>query len=161
MFVEYNKYYETSRDKILDILTFEGKKVFCDQVKKEKLSFSDFIQNDTYNLTTLDFWLLVEKYQIPVVFVSQKNILQTSYSKQMFIGYGEKSDIFAFIYVPVLKAKQQPVYRLIVTDKKEQTISLNNMIDKSILDDAFTKFTNVGDYIESFSKATISKKSNL
>ena len=161
LFVEYNKYYETSRDKILDILTFEGKKVFCDQVKKEKLSFSDFIQNDTYNLTTLDFWLLVEKYQIPVVFVSQKNILQTSYSKQMFIGYGEKSDIFAFIYVPVLKAKQQPVYRLIVTDKKEQTISLNNMIDKSILDDAFTKFTNVGDYIESFSKATISKKSNL
>jgi hypothetical protein len=161
LFVEYNKYYETSRDKILDILTFEGKKTFCDQVKKEKLSFADFIQNDTYDLTTLDFWLLVEKYQIPVVFVSQKNILQTAYSKQMFIGYGEKSDTFAFIYVPVLKAKQQPVYRLIVTDKKEYTFSLNNMIDKSILDDAFTRFTNVGDYIDSFSKATISKKSNM
>jgi hypothetical protein len=161
LFVEYNKYYETSRDKILDILTFEGKKTFCDQVKKEKLSFSDLIQNDTYNLTTLDFWLLVEKYQIPVVFISQKNILQTAYSKQMFIGYGEKSDTFAFIYVPVLKAKQQPVYRLIVTDKKDQTFSLNNMIDKSILDDAFTEFTSVGGYIELFSKAAISKKSNL
>ena len=161
LFAEYNKYYATSRDKILDILTFEGKKTFCDQVKKDKLSFSDFVQNDTYNLTTLDFWLLVEKYQIPVVFVSQKNILQTSYSKQMFVGYGEKSDTFAFIYVPVLKAKQQPVYRLIVTDKKDQTFSLNNMIDKSILDDAFTGFTNIGDYIETFSKANISKKSNM
>jgi len=161
LFVEYNKYYETSRDKILDILTFEGKKTFCDQVKKEKLSFADFIQNDTYDLTTLDFWLLIEKYQIPVVFVSQKNILQTAYSKQMFIGYGEKSDTFAFIYVPVLKAKQQPVYRLVVTEKKDLVFTLNNMIDKSILDDAFTRFINVGDYIASFSKATISKKSNM
>lgn len=161
LFAEYNKYYETSRDKILDILTFEGKKTFCDQVKKDKLSFSDFIHNDTYNLTTLDFWILVEKYQIPVVFVSQKTILQTSYTKQMFIGYGEKSDTFAFIYVPVLKTKQQPVYRLIITDKKDQIFSLNNMTDKSILDDAFTKFTNVGEYITSFSKASISKKSNI
>ena len=119
------------------------------------------MHNDTYNLTTLDFWLLVEKYQIPIVFVSQKTILQTSYSKQVFIGYGEKSDTFAFIYVPVLRSKQKPIYRLIITEKKDPIFSLNNMTDKGILDDAFTRFTNVGDYIASFSKATISKKSNI
>jgi hypothetical protein len=161
LFAEYNKYYEKHRDKILDVLTFEGKKIMCDLVKKGKLAFADFIQNDAYNMTTFDFLLFADKYQIPSVFVSQKNILQTNYSKQMFIGHGTKSDLFAFIYVPVLKSKQDPVYKLIVTDKKDLFMSLDVMVDKQILDQSFTNPLVIEEYLSAFSKALISKKSNL
>jgi hypothetical protein len=133
----------------------------CDLVKKGKLAFTDFIQNDAYNMTTFDFLLFADKYQIPVVFVSQKNILQTNYSKQMFIGHGTKSDLFAFIYVPVLKSKQDPVYKLIVTDKKDLFMPLDVMVDKQILDQSFTNPLVIEEYLSAFSKSLISKKSNL
>jgi hypothetical protein len=57
-----------------------GKKTLGDQVLADALSFSSFIYTDNYFLTTLDIWLLVNKYKIPTIFISQKFLLQTKYN---------------------------------------------------------------------------------
>ena len=76
-----NKYFY----KIVDILIIEGKKTLGDQVKDEAklLTFDDFIYTDNYFLTTFDLWLLVTKFEIPTIFISQQFILQTKYTKKV------------------------------------------------------------------------------
>jgi hypothetical protein len=49
---------------VIDILILEGKKTLGDQVKAETLTFSSFIYTDSYFITPLDIWLLVQKYKI-------------------------------------------------------------------------------------------------
>ena len=72
---------DLDKNKIVDILIIEGKKTLGDQVLIDTLSFSNFIYTDNYFLTTLDLWLLVNKYKIPSIFVSQKFILQTNHTQ--------------------------------------------------------------------------------
>ena len=72
LYDEYKKYIPDNTDKILDILITEGKKTLGDQVHSGTLSFASFIYTDNYFLTTFDLWLLVNKYKIPTIFLSQK-----------------------------------------------------------------------------------------
>ena len=64
---EYKQYLDSYHDKIVDILSIEGKKTLGDQVHAQTLSFASFIYTDNYFLTTLDLWLLVLKYKIPII----------------------------------------------------------------------------------------------
>ena len=152
LFEEYKQYIEKYRDKIIDILIIEGKKTLGDQVKSGTLSFASFIYTDNYFLTTFDLWLLVNKFKIPTIFVCQKFILQTKYEKHEFVGYGDKSDKFAFIVIPGFRPENVPNYKLIKSDKGDVFISLetlNNDYDKRIEDSIEHKIS-IEEYLEDF-----------
>jgi hypothetical protein len=156
LFEEYKKYLPDYSDKIVDVLILEGKKTLGDQVRAGTLSFASFLYTDNYFLTILDLWILVTKYQIPTIFISQMWILQTKYEKREFIGYGDKIDEFAFIVVPGFRPENVPNYKLIKSDKGDIFISLSNLNIECMnrIEEAFYEKITVDDYLKQFSKPT-------
>jgi hypothetical protein len=144
------------KNKILDILTIQGKKTLCDQVKKETLTFINFIYTDSYFFTTLDLWILIEKYKIPSFFISSKFLLETDYQKHSFNAYGDKdAKQFVFIVIPGLRNENVPSYKLICDDKNDIFISIDKLVNAERieeLNEAMTPTTTVEDYLKKFSK---------
>jgi hypothetical protein len=132
LFDEYKKYLGLYMDKIVDILILEGKKTLGDQVHSGTLSFSNLMYTDNYFLTLFDVWLLVVKFQIPCIFISQKTILQTKYEKHEFLGYGTRDDEFAFIIVPGFRAENIPNYKIVSSNEGDIFISLDKLNDEYV-----------------------------
>ena len=153
---EYKKYLDRYIDKIIDILIIEGKKTLGDQVKAETLSFSSFLYTDNYFLTTFDLWLLVQKYEIPTIFICQKFILQTNYEENVFIGYGNRNDNFAFVLIPAFRPETIPLFRLIMDEKSDVFISLNKLDDSCVdkIHGAIENKVSIEDYLAKFTKVT-------
>jgi hypothetical protein len=162
LYDEYKKYIAKNHDKLLDILITEGKKTLGDQVYAGTLSFASFIYTDNYFLTTFDLWLLVNKYEIPTIFICQKCILETNYEKQEFVGYGDKNDKFAFIIIPGFRHEHVPKYRLVKSDKDEIFISLDNLNEDCLkrIENAINDKVSIEDYLNNFRivKKTIYEK---
>jgi hypothetical protein len=139
---EYSKYLPTYLNQIVDILIVEGKKIIGEKVekngekvserdRKEKITFVDFINDESYFLTPFDLWLLVQKYKIPCIFLSKTiiNLIETNYTKNLFLGYGFEGDNFAFIVIPGLRAENIPGYKLLLTNTAEVFIPIDSIID--------------------------------
>jgi hypothetical protein len=154
LFEEYKKYVEKYIDKITNILIIEGKKTLGDQLHAGTLTFSSFIYTDNYFLTPFDLWLLVTKYEIPTIFISQKYILQTKYEKHEFTCYGDNADKFAFIVIPGLRPENIPKYKLIQSDKGEVFISLDKLNEECVerLTKSVDDKISIEDYLENFTK---------
>jgi hypothetical protein len=159
LYDEYKKYLEKYKDKIVDILISEGKKTLGDQVNADTLSFASFIYTDNYFLTTLDLWMLVNRFKIPTIFITQKTILQTRYEKngkylykRQFIGYGDKEDNFAFIVLPGFRPENVPKLKIINTDKGDLFISLDKLNEDCLenIEDAFENKISIEKYLEDF-----------
>jgi hypothetical protein len=162
LYEEYRKYLEKYQPQIIDILIIEGKKTLGDQVKAGSISFGSFIYTDNYFCTPFDIWLLVQKYKIPTIFISQRELMQTNYKDFAFIGYGEREDKFAFIVVPGLDPEKIPGYKLVVSDKDETFISLDTLEDGTMFDKAFETRMTIEEYLAQFTKkAFVVKKKKL
>jgi len=135
LFEEYKTYIERFSQQIIDILILEGKKTLGDQVKAETLTFSSFIYTDSYFITPLDIWLLVQKYKIPTIFISQTTIKVLTQGKQRsFVAYGKKGDDFAFINIPGLRPQNIPIYKVIESDSLDVFISVDDVKDGNCLE---------------------------
>ena len=148
-----NKHYT----KIVDILILEGKKTLGSQVKAQTLMFDDFIHASNYFLTPLDLWLLVNKYQIPTIFISSKNILQTNYAKQTFVAYSTPdfmNDAFVFIVIPGLKNEQVPEFKLIIDESNNYLIPINKLNEECIdkIRHAVDNKQSINEYLDTFIK---------
>ena len=154
LYDEYKKYLIEYNNKILDILILEGKKTLGDQVIAQTLSFANFIYTDNYFLTTMDLWLLVIKYKIPTIFISQKWILQTKYEKHEFVGYGDENDSFAFILIPGFRPENVPSYRLIQSDRGEFFIPLEKLNNDCLdnLQNSIKNKISINLYLQQFTK---------
>jgi hypothetical protein len=154
LFDEYKKYLSVYMDKIVDILILEGKKTLGDQVQSGTLSFSNLIYTDNYFLTTFDLWLLVVKFKIPTIFISQKTILQTKYEKHEFFGYGNREDDFAFIIIPGFRPENIPSYKLVLNNENELFISLSKLNINCIerIYNAMDNYIKIEDYLQNFMK---------
>jgi hypothetical protein len=156
LFEEYKIHLTRHHDKIVDILSIEGKKTLGDQVHAQTLSFASFIYTDNYFLTTLDLWLLVLKYKIPTIFICQKWILQTKYEMHEFVGYGDVEDKFAFILLPGFRPQNIPVYRLVQSETKDIFIPINKLNDECLerVRTAINNKLSISEYLETFEKPT-------
>jgi hypothetical protein len=154
LFDEYRTYLGLYMDKIIDVLILEGKKTLGDQVHSGILSFSNLIYTDNYFLTTLDLWLLIIKYKIPTIFISQKTILQTNHEKHVFIGYGSREDDFAFIILPGFRPENIPGYKLIVSETGDAFVPLNKIKEECVYDifQAIDNPITIDKYLQEFTK---------
>ena len=156
LFNEYKQYLNEHHDKIVDILIIEGKsllgKEYQNMVKSKDIDFSTFISDVNYFLTTLDLWLLVQKYKIPTIFISQSCILQTKYEKSGFIGYGNEEDSFVFIILPGFGDKVIPNYKIIQSDNGEIFIPLRNITCLEKMSEIITNSITIEDYLKDFTK---------
>ena len=163
---EYKKYFimnEYNKDKILDILMIEGKKTTGHQVKAETVTFDNFIYADNYFLSPFDIWILVQKYKIPCIFISQQFIFETNYNRHAFVAYGENmSDKYVFVLFSGMKPEHVPIFKLIQNSKDEIFLSLDELIngDKNqIIADAFNNKINIETYLTQFTKNPTTKYS--
>jgi len=152
LYDEYKKYLEKYKEKIVDILIIEGKKTLGDQVHADTLTFASFIYTDNYFLTTLDLWLLVNRFKIPTIFICQKFILQTKYEKHLFVGYGDENDKFAFVVLPGFRPENVPNFKIIKTDKGDVFISLKEINEECIenIEEAIRNKIDIEDYLQNF-----------
>jgi hypothetical protein len=153
---EYKKFLPTYEKQIIEILIKEGKKLLGQKVKSKVLSFDNLIFTENYFLTTLDYWLLLEKYQIPTIFLSSKIILETA-EKYQFVAYGNREDKFAFIMIPFLKPENIPSFKLIQSLTNDIFISLDQLIDCDNKKDIYDAFENknkitVENFIQNYKK---------
>jgi hypothetical protein len=144
---EYIKYFQDYHAQIIDNLIFEGKHKLGNYVKNpqvgEKIDelFLNLIYNTNYFLTTFDLWILVQKFQIPTIFISTSVKSLVKYNSDFFfIGYGNEDDDFAFIVVPGIDPvvvhgidKTQsiilPAFKIIQTNSSDVFISLDKLLD--------------------------------
>jgi len=163
LYEEYTHYIKSYPQQIVNILITEGKKNLGDQVNSNMLSFSSFIYSDNYFLTPLDFWLLVNKYKIPTFFISTKNLLQSNYEKNIFLGYGNENDKFCFIVVPALGPEKVPSYKVVSSDKNDIFISLQEIKEtcEDEIKNAFDNEITIEDYLKQFVKINKPKKRNV
>jgi hypothetical protein len=158
---EYVKYLEDYDNQIIDILILEGKKKLGDQVKSGILPFVDFITTDNYFLTTFDIWLLVQKFEIPTIFISTTKLLETHNKEHFFIGYGSENDDFAFIVIPGISQENIPALKLIETDKNDVFISLDKLLGcdyKNKIIDTLKNKTDIYEFLREFNPKKSSKK---
>jgi hypothetical protein len=138
--IEYKKYFPRYFNKILDILILEGKKKMGEKVekigqqvserdKKDKISFDDFINDESYFLTPFDLWILVQKFKVPCIFLNKTvgNLLETNNTNNLFLGYGFEGDSFAFIIIPGLRAENIPSFKYIITNTDELFIPIDSI----------------------------------
>ena len=153
LYDEYKKYLPQHEDKIIDILIIEGKKTLGDQVHSKTLTFLNLIYTN-YFLTTLDIWLLILKYKIPTIFISQKWILQTKYEKHQFVAYGDKEDKFAFIVIPGFRPENIPTLKVIQSDENDVFISLDKLNHECVekINEDIDQQITIEDYLENFTK---------
>ena len=157
LFSEYKQYLDSYHDKIVDILIIEGKKLlgkeYNQKVKSDKINFLSFISAENYFLTTLDLWLLVQRFKIPTIFISQNCILQTKYEKRAFLGYGdEHQENFAFILLPGLRDENIPNYKLVQSNTGDVFISLANIRCVEKIREIINDNLSVENYLDDFTK---------
>ena len=150
------KYLENFKDKVIDILISEGK-IGGQQVRNGTVNFSDWIHTEKYYLTPLDMWVLVRKYEIPTIFISQQTIMQSGYKENVFVGYDGISDNYAFIVIPILKTEIVPNYKLIVKSDGEIFVNPEQMIDSSKVKEAIISIVTPDEYLTAFTKEQVEK----
>ena len=100
-------------------------------------------------------WILIVKYKIPCFLISNKFLLETNYNKNIFLGYGERTDNFVFILVPGFRVETIPSYKIILSPSEDVFISLDNVSSSecinSIQEAIDNKFT-VENYLQQFVK---------
>ena len=157
---EYNKLLGEYKDKIVDILIMEGKKTYGEQVNANTLRFEGFVGADNYFLTTLDLWILIEKYKIPTIFLSEKVILETNDKNYEFVGFGDYDDKFIFVILPSFSAERIPDFKYIQNDEGDVFISLDKLNEDCVdkIRNAISRKMTVVDFLKSFIKPTQKRK---
>jgi hypothetical protein len=154
LYNEYLRFLPLYKDKIIEILIEEGKKTLGDQVKAGTLSFQMFLYTESYFLTNLDLWILLNKYEIPSFFISNKNIIQTNKEYTDFICYGKSEDDFVFILVPPPSTENIPKYKLIKSDDNKILFSLSQLKENCFqsLIQTIDRKINIEDFIKNYVK---------
>ena len=125
------------------------------------------IYNTNYFLTTFDLWILVQKFQIPTMFISTSIKSLVKYNSDFFfLGYGNENDDFAFIVVPGIDPvvvhgidKNQsiilPAFKIIQTNSSDVFISLDKLLDceyKNKFIESFKNKITIEYFLRNFSK---------
>jgi hypothetical protein len=69
----YSEYIEIgkNKEKIVYLLSKQGKR----SLFKSQLDFETIVKSDAYFMTTLDVWVFAQKYNVPIILFSSKNVL--------------------------------------------------------------------------------------
>jgi hypothetical protein len=134
LYEEYEKYYKEYTEQIHDILIEEGKIELINGVKSSKVTFNSLILSESYYLTEFDYRLLSVRYDIPVIILSNKKIVETGNS--VLICNGNKEDNFA--YICVIRNKNNVIPEYYIVNDKDEIFLPNDITSKKKCDKDFT-----------------------
>ena len=153
-------------DKIINILREEAQ-FDANQLQDGTMTFEQMIVQDGFIAVNFDLWLLLVKYQIQAIFISSKLIPETRFNAKEFVCYtNNTSKDYVFIVTPAMykrSIKKLPEYKLIVNDKKDMIINLDEL-DESCLENvekAIINYNSIEHYLDSVFKRDITTKYKL
>jgi len=113
----YLNYSSKYKSQLTNILISQGKKSMGDQINAGTLKFKYLIQSESYYLTNMDMWLLLDKYQVPSIFISPTNLLETGFNEKIFVCYAEEEvKNFVFIICSAIKQETPSIYKVVEHD---------------------------------------------
>ena len=65
---------KSKQENIYEILKTQGKKTFIDDIKRERLTFQDFIMSESHFISNMDIFLLSHFYKIPIIILSGRSL---------------------------------------------------------------------------------------
>ena len=138
---QYSKYFSRYEDKLIDILIKEGKKTLGIQLREKVITFDNFVYTNDYFVTNFDIWLIMERYNIPSIFISGLFLSETNYTTNIFTIHKEDQSLengepnplvsgmrgqdYVFIVCPGKKSEVIPKYKLIKSPDNNISIPLS------------------------------------
>jgi hypothetical protein len=89
------------------------------------------ILQDGFNPVSFDLWILMNKYQIPSILISDTEIPETNRKRNEFVCYKGNDDIYVFILIPAMyprKGKILPKYSVIVNQNDDEQIRISELV---------------------------------
>ena len=128
------------------------------------MTFEQMIMQDGFVAINFDLWLLLVRYEIPSIFVSSKLIPETRFNSKEFVCYTDKGSDYVFIVTQAMYKRtgnKFPEYTIIITDKEDVKINLDNLNKGSCLTNiqsAIDNYVTIKDYIDFVFEKDISTK---
>jgi hypothetical protein len=143
--------------KIADILSEEGKKLFADQLVQQILSFTEMVYTYSYFITNFDLWVLLSFFKINSIFISNVNIPETRYNEKQFVVFtDESSDDYVFIMTPGLRERNVPEYGIIINDRDQMLVNYDSLKQDSEctnkLDEAIRAYVSIDEYLNVYKR---------
>ena len=113
---EYSHFLPKYQKQWVEILIEQGKKTLGIKVKTGQITPEQFIWNEDYFLTTLDYWVILKKFSIPSFFISSHYLFETGFKKREWLVHGNMRDSFVFIMVPGYKYDKIPSFKYVQSD---------------------------------------------
>jgi len=157
---EYLKYTEnmenvTKMKQVISILHESGN-IDTNQLQEKTLDFEELIMNYGFIPTNFDIWILLNRLEIPSIFVSEKYIAETRYNSHEFITfYDDVSDSCAVIVIPAQFKRKYgmiPTYKLILNENLESDIPISVIETNNEFITAYENKISIEKYIEKFVK---------
>ena len=118
--------------KIISILSRQGKKEMMDLVKRKIHTFEEVIMSEGYYLTNLDLWVLAHELKLPIVLFSSNKLKNLVDSITWIILGGKYTEKYYFIraYTEPLPSTKYNDYHLVIpTLKISELKGLQNIVD--------------------------------
>ena len=155
---EYEKITENFRNiqrikTIISILREEAQ-FDANQLKDGTMNFTQMIMNDGFKPVNFDLWLLLVRYKIPSIFISNKPISETRFNHNEFVCYKGDGAEYVFIITPGMYRRTNnklPEYKMIVDEKGKVNIELHYVTEGQCIRNIHTAINNyitIEDYID-------------
>jgi hypothetical protein len=98
---KYSEYMDKHRERILNILSLQGKKEMVLAVTRSQISLEDLIMSSEYFLSNLDIWMLATLFELPIMLFSTKPLKNLLLSVNWLILAGNRhSDRYYYVRSP-------------------------------------------------------------
>ena len=154
---------EDSIKTVINILR-EEEQSDANMLLDNSMTFEQMIMQDGFVAINFDLWLLLVRYEIPSIFVSSKLIPETRFNSKEFVCYTDKRSDYVFIVTQAMYKRtgnKFPEYTIIITDKEDVKINLDNLNEGSCLTNiqsAIDNYVTIKDYIDFVFEKDISTK---
>jgi len=110
--------------------------------------------SDNYYATNLDIWILANKYNIPLVFLSSTTLMENK--DFIFVANSDGSDKYYFIKSPGISNLKVPKYRLYVNQVAKIPVTNFNIENQTLIRSKENQIT-IKEFIELFTEKKIRK----
>ena len=144
----YAMYSDKYKSKLANIWIDQGKKLYGNKVHRGVYDFKHAIMDINYNLTNIDLWMLLVKYEIPSMFISSPPslVIETNYNKNVFVTYKDVNvNQYVFIH-EIVNYTEVGSYRVIEHDD-DIMIDLDSIQDKTVIDEALQEYVTIEHFI--------------
>lgn len=115
--------------KIIDFLNDEGQ-YDVKQLVSRAMTFEQMIFQDGFTPVNFDLWILLNKYQIPSIMISNSPLPETNKQRTEFVCYNSDDGLYAFIIVPAMysrQGKKTAEYKYIVNENGSEKIAISEI----------------------------------